>query len=70
MLFYADEVVQDALTAKKLVQNQYMTGDLTQRKLSESFKQQLRENQGIFFDINVSPRKRNNFNMMLPFSNL
>lgn len=71
ILFYADDVVQDALTAKKLVQNQYMIGDPAQNnKLCEQFKKELRENQGIYFDINISPRKKNNSFMLLPFSNL
>jgi len=51
-LYYVDDIVCHAIQAKCEVQYQPVRGDDLQ--LDEGFKQELRE-EGIYFDINVSP---------------
>jgi hypothetical protein len=64
VLFYADDIVQQGIQTKSQVQYHQLLGenfDNSQVRLDEDFKQELRQEMGIFFDIDVrptSPRKR------------
>jgi hypothetical protein len=63
MLFYADDLVEQSLKVRNQIRHmqpnsdglscavQYDNGQL----MDEKFKQTLRENEGIYFDINISP---------------